>query len=142
MDLTNSTKGGDMTKKKVWRYYCDFCKKSGCSVYHIQKHEAACTNNPDRQCGICKIAELDQAPMDELIAALGTWDKEGLKSLKTASDGCPVCILAAIRQSKLQLQVEERDGYEINFHVDFNYEEAKADFWSGYNDEKAANMSY
>ena len=33
---------------KKWRYYCDHCKKSGASSFHMAAHERSCTLNPLR----------------------------------------------------------------------------------------------
>ena len=64
-----------MRTKQVNRYYCDFCKKSGCSKFHLQKHESSCTANPNRVCRMCKFVaddggECEQKPMAELLALL------------------------------------------------------------------------
>ena len=119
-----------MRSKKVWRYYCEFCKKSGCSKYHIEKHENHCTANPNRGCGFCeKIGDGGPVPMEELIALLPDPKKylvtdyaevfggggspvelrmypglkeaaeKGLEKVRDATDNCPGCILAAVRQS-------------------------------------------
>jgi hypothetical protein len=90
-----------MRRAQVWRYYCDFCKKSGCSGGHIAKHERGCTANPERVCGMCDLAHKAQQPMDVLIAALGAGDDLGMERLDVQADGCPACKLAAIRQSGL-----------------------------------------
>ncbi len=42
-----------MRQAKRWRYYCDFCKKSGGRKDAIENHEKVCTANPNRQCGLC-----------------------------------------------------------------------------------------
>ena len=59
-----------MKVKKVNRYYCEFCKKAGCSGGHIRKHEERCTANPNRVCGICAMLGLEQKPIADLIALL------------------------------------------------------------------------
>jgi hypothetical protein len=51
---------------KRWRYYCDFCKKSGGSKYHMEKHESICTANPGRKCGFCEIMEEVQPDISDL----------------------------------------------------------------------------
>lgn len=112
-----------MRTKKVNRYYCDFCKKSGGSAGHIVKHEKACTNNPNRVCGICAIAgyplDMVQQPLADLMALLPDQDSrevdsmgeyfewllqatnDALPKLREATSGCPACMLAALRQSGL-----------------------------------------
>lgn len=89
-----------MKERMRKQYYCDFCKKSGGSKYHMKIHEKHCTNNPDRECRMCVLLHGGQiAPTKELIAALGSGGDEGLKRLEEASDYCPMCTLSAIRQS-------------------------------------------
>lgn len=85
-----------MKSKRVWRYYCDYCKKSGCSKHWIAKHESSCIRNDERKCRMCKFMGLEQKPMAELVEAA----HEGLKSLEDAADNCPVCILSAIVRAR------------------------------------------
>lgn len=84
-----------MQTKTVKRYYCDFCKKSGGSSYHMKKHESSCTKNPNRVCGMCAIVGGSQKTIRELTEAA----KFGLESLRNVASGCPACMLAAIRQT-------------------------------------------
>lgn len=131
-----------MKKKRVWRYYCEFCKKSGCSAGHMKRHEIHCTNNPNRKCGMCSEAGLYQQPIEDLIKALGKGDKEGVDNLREKADGCPACMLAAIRQSKLQFYDVDEDGYH-GFYVDsFDYKKEKEEFWSELNDERSQQAYY
>lgn len=97
------------------RYYCDHCKKAGGSSGHMKRHEAGCTANPARVCGVCRTAGISAQPLPELIALtrkLATWhsadpegpdygslDAEAMKALREAAGNCPACILAAFRQS-------------------------------------------
>lgn len=135
-----------MRKVKRWRYFCNFCKKSGGSSFHMQKHEKECTLNPDRECGMCRIADLDSEPLPKLIAIIkkhvktteaivefGEWmdyiiDSQDalLDELNNATDYCPACILAAIRQADVPVPVISQ----------FDYSEACKEFWSAYNDTK------
>jgi len=117
-----------MLKKQVWRYYCEHCKKSGCSGYHIKKHEKSCTANPNRVCGFCGNSD----PVSELVSLLG--DGTDLKNLREHVDNCPACILAAIRQSKLQYFDADEEG-DGGFHVDFDFKAEKADWWQRKNAE-------
>lgn len=59
-----------MKTKLVNRYYCGSCKKSGCAKASIARHEKGCTNNPNRVCGMCEIADQDQPSLPALIALL------------------------------------------------------------------------
>lgn len=128
-----------MKKKQVWRYYCEFCKKSGCSAPHIKRHESGCTANPDRKCAMHQFVEGTQRPMAELINALtscGTDFDAGLEKLKELADDCPACILAAIRQSKVQTPDEydkQDDTFISGVHINFNFKEALKEMWSQHN---------
>jgi hypothetical protein len=126
-----------MRKKKVWRYYCEYCKKSNCNPASMKKHEAGCTNNPGRICGLCKITGEEQKPIGELITILGNGSDKELERLRAKTNNCPTCILAAIRQSGLQAGPDE-DG--SGFSVAFNYRAELADFWKEYN--SAQNWKY
>lgn len=59
-----------MRVKKVNRYYCEFCKKSGQSASHISKHEKRCTLNPNRHCGMCAMLENEQPGIKDLLSVL------------------------------------------------------------------------
>src|ERR1700734_890485 len=107
-----------MTKRQAWHYKCDFCKKSGCSGGHISRHEKACTANPNRVCTMCGHAGAEQRKIDHLISVLreniptGSNDgKMAREALRDATEGCPACMLAAIRQSGLQAGVIDEGGY-------------------------------
>jgi hypothetical protein len=143
-----------MTRKKVWRFYCEFCKKSGCSGGHIKDHEESCTNNPNRVCGFHghpDWADGPQRPIAELIVAARsgeTW-ADGMKALRDAADNCPACILAALKQSgvwkdcmdEYAEEWEERGGWQEgtlprprDAVLSFNYQAEAKDFWATVND--------
>lgn len=79
------------------------------------KHEAHCTSNPNRNCGMCGW----QRHIGEIVVELKkrftlfinedtyeqscewTGDKITLEEIRNLVDGCPVCILAIFRQTKL-----------------------------------------
>lgn len=126
-------------EKKI--YYCDFCKKHGLSSYHMERHEKHCTKNPDRYCNMCyhidtshDIEDLIKAFEDALSVTECT-DRFGLtfhiennhkalEALRDAADGCPACMLAAIRQS---------DKGEFLW---FDFAKEKESFWSNVNDAR------
>lgn len=74
------------------RHYCDHCKKASGSAYHMRRHEAGCTMNPNRKCGFCGATGEKLA---ELIAIINA---EGFKAMHSAAE-CPGCTLAALRQT-------------------------------------------
>jgi hypothetical protein len=65
----------------------------------MQTHEEHCTMNPQRKCRMC---DNSYPNIPNLLAAIASDQKEygGSKIPKTidAADGCPACILSAIRQ--------------------------------------------
>lgn len=126
-----------MKSKLRMRFYCDHCGKSGGSGFHMKNHEAACTMNPNRVCKMCR-PDMLQATMPELIDALkrdlGRRDAAGETDnpldldnyeteLTAAANGCPACILAAIRQSDV--------------YVQFGYKDAVERFWKEHADDEA-----
>lgn len=107
-----------MRKKKVWRYYCEFCRKSGCSGGHIAKHERACTANPNRVCRMCKLVGATQKPLAELLAAFdggqSPADTDSLRELESVAEGCPACMLAAVRAWD-QAHPETECSFSVHF---------------------------
>lgn len=102
-------------------YYCDHCKKRGLSKGHMRNHEARCTANPDRYCGLCKTKQPLREIVDKLKArfiltegvdAMGFpefgvyWKNEPvtLQEIRDLVDNCPNCILAVLRQTHLNYQ--------------------------------------
>lgn len=112
-----------MRKVKRWRYYCDFCKKSGGNS--LAKHEKHCTGNPNRECRMCNC----NPPTAELIAAVGSGGPEGLERLRKAADDCPACILAGIRQSKINHPDPEIGGGDGSY-IEFDYKKEAMTFWA------------
>ena len=133
-----------MRQKKVWRYYCDFCKKAGCNKYWIVKHESRCTKNPNRTCGYCALRELPQPEMASLLvmlpnpenhqkcdgfgftgldATFGTAIREALPKLREATENCPACIMAALRQKGIPVPMAEG----------FNFKKECESIWSDFN---------
>lgn len=83
-----------MTRKPAYRYKCDFCGKCGYSASAMKTHEKHCTANPARECRVCKMLEVEQKPIEDLAAAAF----RGIKALTDEAEGCPACMLAAIRK--------------------------------------------
>jgi hypothetical protein len=136
-----------MRKVKRWRYYCDYCKKSGGSRYHLEKHEKGCTNNPNRECGFCRMVGFEQPDLKKMIAFLKDsvthepwhWEdddyeenniKKGkteagiLKELAEMANDCPGCMLAALRQAKL-----------TSLFSKFRFKDYKGTFWAEHKSE-------
>lgn len=128
-----------MRKVQRWRYYCDHCKKSGGHAGHMVRHERGCTANPNRQCGVCDRIGINAAPLTELLTLVREigkpehneftdhdWvsiDADAFKKLREAADGCPCCILAALRQTHASV------GNDI-----FDFKKEIKDVWKEYDD--------
>lgn len=94
-------------------YYCDHCRKHGLSRVAMEKHERVCTLNPERICrwridghsdGSKVIAIVPLATELAARAAAterGMLAQEDIAWLRDEVDGCPACMLAALRQSGL-----------------------------------------
>jgi len=115
-------------KKKVWRYYCDFCSKGGCSGGSIAKHERGCTRNPNRECGMCRAAKNDQRPTAELLAVL---ESDGVDAVLSAAEGCPACVMAAIHalRKKEPLSIPYPSDDAVPNWIEFDYKAAAKSFW-------------
>ena len=86
-----------MNKVRRWRYYCDFCKKSGAAGWAMAQHEKHCTRNPRRVCRMCVIGGKPQQSLAEVIAVLRMG---GLEAARERVHRCPACVLAAILQDR------------------------------------------
>lgn len=121
------------------RYYCEFCTKSSGSAPHIKRHEAGCTLNPNRVCGLCREMGNDQPAMGNLLevlrgftpieedASAKRWVAERLPKLREVANKCPACIMAALRQTGIPVPLAEG----------FDYAKEHAEWWSIVNDAKA-----
>ena len=119
-----------MKSLKKWRYYCDFCGKSGGSKYHMLKHEKHCTKNPNRICRICYTAQLSQQTLDDLRKA---FNEGGMNQLRQTSENCPMCILATIR-SYLPTKGTYDPEFNLNFEG-FDFKKELKEFWDEHNQE-------
>lgn len=122
-----------MKQKQVWRYYCDHCKKAGGSKHHLQDHEKSCTKNPDRVCNFCLFLGEKQKPISKLLASIPVEMLQGDElgsvdvpaSLRDAANGCPACILAALRQSWIRKWVNFEYKKEVEQIFNEHNEEAR-----------------
>lgn len=139
-----------MNEKQKTVYYCDFCKKHGLSRFAMERHERVCTMNPDRVCRwsidateghadfslpavVAQLhARAEAHAVDGYLPSLDTEDIDWLRSVVTTSgEGCPVCMLAALRQSALRHFHWNRRG-EIIFNYDKELERfrnAEREYW-------------
>jgi len=120
--------------KRVNRYYCDCCKKSGCSKGHMATHEAHCTANPGRTCRLCEEV-FNPSPAE--LAAIVTTTKAALAAIpqhtnewghiemsidavrkvvadvKDATETCPACTLAVLRQAGADMGLVGATGWSF-----------------------------
>lgn len=127
-----------MTRKKVWRYYCEHCKRSGCSGGHIRRHEESCTANPNRICRFHEAMKTHQPHMEALVATVkehGDDAKGIMAALRDAADNCPACILSALRQSGIQREWADRlyQGDDNAPVIEFSFRAEVAEFWDSVN---------
>lgn len=127
------------------RYYCDHCPKGNGSPSAMKRHEAGCTMNPKRVCGMCaKVAGVGGAepapPRDELVRVM---DAEGFTAMCKAANDCPACILSALR-TKNGLDPETgpyvagpQDGRES-----WSYKAAKDKWWAEWNSDESERRGY
>lgn len=126
---------------KRWRYYCEYCGKSGGHKYWMEKHEKSCTANPNRTCGFCGHADLDpdHKKLDRIVTKavkeftnlLDLWAKTRVhidqdldilnkrtnEELIKAAENCPACVLAALKRNP------------ESHYIEFDYQAAKKRFW-------------
>lgn len=93
-------------------FYCDHCRRHGLRRSAMAKHEAVCTMNPTR---VCRwridghsdgTKQMDIAPIaaDLTVRAGsdGLLEQADIDWLRDEVDGCPPCMLAALRQAELK----------------------------------------
>lgn len=145
-----------MKVKKVFRYYCEYCKKAGCSKFHLQRHEDHCTKNPHRKCRMCEQLGNAPEPISELLSLIPEIDQfariinhdfelsgndaydetvyeipesiqlEIIEKLREKTGGCPACMLATIRQKNIPLYAIDK----------FNYKKEVESFWHSVNQDR------
>ncbi len=113
-----------MIEKTKTVYYCDFCKRHGLVRAAMLSHEDRCTLNPQR---LCKWHEPRKSPSVGMLAAdlraYVSLTKDLLDELSDAVDGCPMCQLAALRQSGLDFH-----GGPSGTEARFDYDAAVAEY--------------
>ena len=124
-----------MTKRQTWQYRCDFCGKRGLSASHMTVHERHCTANPNRICRFhLRFAgghpEKSAGEMASLFSSLKP--NYGMSDVRAAAEECPVCILAAIRQSGIQKWDGDPESPDVDLKFDFKAEMKTA--WDAIND--------
>lgn len=113
-------------------FYCDHCKKHGLRVDAMERHELHCTLNPERECGWVRQFS-DHKPADVVTLAAQLAERETLTEgdlswLESQTQGCPACMLAALRQSKLGSQQTQIFDYQKQIEIFRDREEANVAF--------------
>jgi hypothetical protein len=108
----------------------------------MRNHEGSCTANPSRICRMHKHCEEPQKPIKELVSLLAAHatDKSwpaATEELREATDGCPACMLSAIRQSGLQKAEQDAEGFAPGVDFGFDFKAELKSFWDTVNDAKA-----
>jgi hypothetical protein len=152
-----------MRRVQRWRYYCDFCKKAGNSGGHMKKHEASCTLNPQRTCGMCAVIEADQADMTLMLALLpdpkpfesvvhhdadvwgGAYDENCFDSEGFNAAMAPA--LKALRELTTDcpaciLAALRQKGIPVPAVEGFDFKDELKEFWTCVNDAEAEREGY
>jgi len=125
-----------MRQKKVWRYYCDHCKKGGCGKAAMIKHELHCIRNPVRECRMCEAGGNNPTPMPEMIAL---YRENGcrLQPLREAAVGCPACMLATVVQHRNSPAFDPYESEEF-----YDYKAECTAYWAIINEERREWSGY
>lgn len=124
-----------MITKMRPRYYCEYCGKGNGSPSFMKKHEAGCTKNIQRVCGMCATVEVEQVPHEELKKIL---DTDGFNAMVSAANECPACILSVIRL----YNIVDKESGELTVtgpddgRKQWKYDDCKKQWWDSYNAEK------
>lgn len=116
----------------------------------MRHHEKHCTKNPDRECGFCRLIGNNPKPIPHLhkiisenvivhdvdyphgtIRTYNIDNKLVIDKLKAETDGCPICVFAAIRQYP---------GDEIFIQYE-DYEKDKAEQFRQINEDRWSNVA-
>lgn len=108
-----------MRSKRVWRHYCDHCKKSGCNSHAITLHERTCFRNPQRHCVVCDKDQDVQAALNQV----SDWRSPSatIDQMRQITEGCPACIVAIIILGEFDTPGDE-DGPGKAFPFDYKAE--------------------
>jgi hypothetical protein len=98
-----------MRSKKVWRHYCDYCRRAGFRKPSIEEHEKTCIGNPSRTCDICDLLGNETRPIDAMLKEAEGFC--GVDKLKKIAGGCPVCMMAVIKHYNKATQDPEDRFY-------------------------------
>ena len=125
-----------MKSRKISIHYCEHCGVHRHQKPAMERHEKHCTMNPNRECGMCYIAEQGQINIKETIEKITkeicklnidiSNGKDILKIIRKECGYCPACVLSVSRQGPA-------DYFAC---VAFDYEQEKIKFFNLYNEGK------
>ena len=114
-----------ITKTKTV-YYCEYCGRHRLAAGAIKGHESGCTLNPRRVCKwhekVWKHSARVLARWVRLSAVDRYATKEIIDAIHDEVEGCPACMLSALRQSGVEYHCNP-DGTEL-----WAYEEEVKEF--------------
>jgi hypothetical protein len=126
-----------MKSKIVTRYYCDHCGKGMMVKSAMMRHENRCVHNSNRHCGHCRIAELEQKPISDLLSAIVDG---GLEKLREVSGSCPSCMLSAVIKWN-RVEINNYDGGDDKIdYISFDYKKEHECFWKEYRAEPQSRL--
>jgi len=135
-------------RERVWRYHCGFCRKSNCSAASMSRHQEHCTANPNRKCGMCGVSGTGHGgPVVDAVKVLSKGTQAELDQLRNFCEGCPACMLAAIRQSKIEdvpsdIHPGSKGAWAMTVHPSWSYKEEKKVFWEQVNETQNEGIAY
>lgn len=129
-------------------YYCDHCKAKRLTKYSMVLHEGKCLFNPNRECRTpyCPGGHVNQEHID-FIKDNATQggdphddsygiDLDDIEKLRNEQlDGCPICTLSALCQTRIQFKKENQSFfwvYDFKPIHDKLYAEWQAENMDGY----------
>lgn len=126
-----------MTKRQVWQYRCEFCKKKTYTISSMRTHETHCTANPSRVCRMHKHFDDPQPTIPVLLDAIkaNAPIEKRIKMVRELASNCPMCILAAIRQSGICRW--DGDPEFIAPETGFDFKKEIKAFWNVIDEENA-----
>lgn len=109
-----------MRSRRVTRYYCDYCSKGMLQKLAMERHEACCFRNPQREsCPVCE-NRCDEPSIPVLADLIDEGADGQFARLSDEVNGCPACILSAV--------IQFNDRVDPDEWVEFDYKAAKCEW--------------
>lgn len=121
-------------------YYCEFCRKKGLSSGHMKHHEAHCTGNINRECGMCEeqpnyaklVAKYNAQMKFHVTETSDDFDtyktivvdgKPNIADIETDCNECPICTFTVLRGCGL---------LDYQWDTNFDLKERIQDWWDAH----------